>query len=113
MQVMRKNIAPLKAELRKKKREISGLKSTIRGLKETMKAKNDEILLLSERNQGLEEEKLLNFSALEASRAETLLLRSELDQAKIELEQARVCSDLLDLLERKNRLYPLKKRKIY
>lgn len=50
MQVIRKNIAPLEAKLKKKKGEITKLKSTIRGFKETMKAKNNEILLLSERN---------------------------------------------------------------
>lgn len=48
MYVTRKNLAPLKAELKKKKEENFELKSLIRSLKEKVRSKNEENMFLFE-----------------------------------------------------------------
>lgn len=103
---MRKNLAPLEAELRKKKEENFELRSVARSLKENVKLKNEETSSLFEQIQKLKEEKEANARALAK-------IVEELDCIRVYLKQTKVCANYLCLLERKARLYPLKNKRIY
>lgn len=106
MFITRKNLAPLEAKLRKKKDKNSELKSLVRSLKDKVKGKNEEIISFIEQIKGLEEDKAATTSALDAT-------LSNLHRLKVRLEQSRVYVNCLSFMERKARLYPLKKKKIY
>lgn len=71
-----------------------------------MKGKDVEIMSFFDQIRGLEEENMTISSAINAT-------LTKLNQVQLELEQSRMCSERLILLEKKSRLYLLKKRKIY
>lgn len=101
--MIRKNLAPLKAELKKKREENSKLRSLVRSLREKIKVKSEENLPLSEQMQKFEEKKEVATHAL-------AVIEVDLNRTKAELEQTKIYVDHLHLLERKAKLYPFTKK---
>lgn len=101
---MRKNLAPLKAKLKKKREENFELRSLVRSLSKKVKVKSEENLSLFKRMQKFEEKKEVVAHALPITEA-------NLNRTKAELVQTKIYVDHLYSLERKARLYPLKKKK--
>lgn len=103
MFVVNKSLHTVKTELQKKKDKESGLKCRLQMAEQTNKIQDEEIAFLVRQLKELREKHDNTQGKLEVARNDLGGLRQELDTARVRLS----------FLERKERFYPLKKKKIY
>lgn len=103
MFVLSNSLRALESKLQKKKEQTIDLKRKLRSEAELKRIKDEEISLLMMQLRDLKGKVASSQEELESARNEFGIAKAELDIAKARLV----------VLERKERLYPLKKRKIY